>query len=55
LDCKATDRDGATFDPRFGGAGKQTIRDRPADQRSAWEWSTSMLPTALSTTSNGRL
>ena len=27
LDCKATDRDGAIFDPRFGGLGKQTIRD----------------------------
>jgi arylsulfatase len=27
LDSKATDRDGATFDPRFGGIGKQTIRD----------------------------
>jgi arylsulfatase len=23
----ATDRDGATFDPRFGGVGKQTVRD----------------------------
>ena len=27
LDCKATDRDSATFDPRLGGVGKQTVRD----------------------------
>ena len=27
LDCKATDRDDATVDPRFGRVGKQTIRD----------------------------
>src|SRR5262249_33200954 len=27
LDCKATDRDDETIDPRFGKVGKQTIKD----------------------------
>ena len=30
LDCKATDRDDATVDPRFGKVGKQTIKDTGA-------------------------
>lgn len=30
LDCKATERDDATVDPRFGKVGKQTIRDTGA-------------------------
>ena len=33
LDCKASDRDDPTVDPRFGKVGKQVIRGyRPADQ-----------------------
>ena len=27
LDCKATDKDDATVDPRFGKVGKQTVKD----------------------------
>jgi len=37
LDCKATDKDDPTVDPRFGKVGKQTIKDT-GPLKSRWRW-----------------
>ena len=41
LKCKATDKDDATVDPRFGKIGKQTIEDTGGSRpRNGWKQST---------------